>query len=168
MNNDLLKTIREAAMEKFASEAEVDAFMEGFEKIALSPDQAALITKGLLTGVGTIGAGLAGAAIAKGLFTVGGAISNNVLHSKFETSLNYVMQNNRVVRGADPVKAKQYAQTIFNFAPHVASDPNLLSSILANAVQGEGIDPMTIKTLTELEGRYKDNASHGPISGIRA
>jgi hypothetical protein len=58
---------------------------------------------------------------------------------------------------ADRGRVKGYADTVFRFAPNVASDVNLLTSILANAVHGESIDPMTIKTLTELENRFTSN-----------
>jgi hypothetical protein len=178
----MLEKIKAIALEKCASEAEYNAFMEGFEKEAISfgtiyntfnqVDKSGVVTNLLKdnaakAGVG-LAAGLAGAAIVYGLRSAGKGVSNGLLRSKFETALTQVMNTNRVVRGADPVRAKQYADTIFSFAPHVAADPNLLSSILANAVQGEGIDVMTVKTLTELEGRYKDNNSQGPLIGIKS
>lgn len=107
-------------------------------------------------GVGILG-GLAAAAIIKSIYAGSGAIANGVLKSKFETALQNVINSNRIIKNADPTKVKSYAATLFSFAPHVASDVNLLNSLLANAVLGEGVDPMTIKTLTELEGKYRDN-----------
>jgi hypothetical protein len=58
----------------------------------------------------------------------------------------------------DPEKVLSFATTIFNYAPTVASDPNLLSSVLSNALHGDSIDPMTIRTLMEMEKSYFDVA----------
>lgn len=170
----MLKQIREAALEKFASVEEVDAFMEGFEKEAGLD----LLGGGLFTRLANneavqkaaigLGAGLLGAGIVKGFNSGSSAISNYGLRNKFDMALAQVMANNRIVKGAKPERAKEYAETIFAFAPHVASDANLLSSVLANAVLGEGLDPQTMKSLTELEGRYMDNTRSQPLVGIRA
>lgn len=175
----MLEQIRNIAMEKLASEEEVNAFMEGFEKqafLGITPAMGARMSSEFSRAVGTgagkaalgLGTALLGAAIVKGVNSGSSAAANYSLRNKFEMSLAQVMANNRVVKGARPEKAKEYAETIFKFAPHVASDPNLLSSILANAVQGEGVDPMTIKTLVDLEGRYVDNGRPTPLVGIKA
>lgn len=169
----MLEKLRAAAMEKLASKDEVDAFMDGFEKeafnfaalgqLASNPKvQESLIRAG--TG---LGAGLLGAAIVKSISSGYGAISSYNTRGKFESALNQVMTNNKIVKGANPVRAKDYAETLYRFAPHIASDPNLLNSILANAVLGEGIDPQTIKTLVELESRFMENHSTSPLAGIR-
>ena len=182
----MLEQIKKIAMEKYASEEELNAFMEGFEKeaslstvfnafntIGMGKDGAKYVTGNLLTenaakaGVG-LGAALLGALIYKGVTSGTGAIENNSLRSKFEGSLTQAINSNRIIRSADPVKVKQYAETIFKFAPHVAADPNLLNFTLANIVQGEsGIDLVTMKTLTDLEGRYKDNTKSNPILGFK-
>ncbi len=112
-------------------------------------------------------AGLIGAAVVKGVSSASDFASNSALKSKFNTAFEQVSSTNRVVKGADKTKARAYAETIFKFAPHVAADPNLLSSVLANAVLGEGIDQMTIKSLTDLEGRYITNNETKPFAGIR-
>lgn len=165
----MLKHIREAALEKFASIEEVDAFMEGFEKEAgigqFMTDPK--VQEAMYKGVVGLGVGLAGAAIVKGFNSGSSAISNYGLRNKFDMALAQVMTTNRIVKGAKPERAKEYAETIFAFAPHVASDANLLSSVLANAVLGEGLDPQTMKSLTELEGRYMDNTRAQPLVGIR-
>lgn len=165
----MLDELNKIALEKFASEEEREAFLEGFMKEAsIGRIMAeALSRKSIAKPIGALAVGLGGAALAYGIHSAKSIASNGLLRSKFENSLTQVMNGNKVVRGADPVKAKQYADTIFDFAPHVASDPNLLSSILANAVQGEGVDVMTIKTLTELEGRYRDNNAQKPFLGIK-
>lgn len=169
----MLDKIRQLAMEKLATQVEVDAFMEGFEKAAAmgqyfnNPDAYRAMAGAVIkTGV-TLGAGLLGAAIVKGVSSGSTAVSNYSLRNRFDMSLAQVMANNKIIKGARPEKAKAYAETIFSFAPYVAADPNLLSSILANAVLGEGIDPQTIKTLVDLEGRYVDNNRTTNLPGIK-
>lgn len=165
------KLIKEFAMEKYAGdEALANSFMEGFEKTAGVSDFLKTLTytnvfpteeigkAALKAGFG-LAAGLAGVGIVKGINSGHSAYVTSGLRNKFEMALANVMSTNRVVRGASPEKAKNYAETIFKFAPNVAADPNLLGSILANAVLGEGIDSTTIKSLVDLEGRYRDNNS---------
>lgn len=175
---NLIELIEKEASEHYKTEGEKEAFLEGFYKEAFVglPQLGSTIARyskvtlrptTMGRPLAALGVGLAGAAIVKGINSATAITSNLLTRNKFEAALSQVMQNNRVVRGADPVKAKNYAETIFSFAPHVASDANLLSSILANAVHGEGIDPMTIKTLVDLEGRYTDNNESRPFTGIR-
>ncbi len=166
--------IRKMASEQLSTTAEVDAFMNGFEKAALlglTPDmintagEAAF--KGIGGGVAGLGVALLGAGIVKSVSSGANAVGNYQLRSKFEAALAQVTTNNKIVKGARPEKARDYAETLFKFAPHVASDPNLLSSILANAVLGEGVDPQTIRTLVDLERGYNDNNSNKPFVGLR-
>lgn len=169
----MLDKIRELAMEKFASVEEVDAFMAGFEKSALFHGNFGnmvlngLNSPNLMKPLGALAVGLAGAAIVKGISSSSSAVSEYKLRGRFDMALAQVMSGNKIVRGARPEKVKDYAETIFRFAPHVASDPNLLASTLANVVQGEGIDANTVKMLVELEGRYTDNNRTNPLPGIR-
>jgi hypothetical protein len=160
----MLDKIRNLALEKLGSEEAVNAFMEGFEKEAQGnlfggPSMAAKFfanSEVQKVGLG-LGASLLGAILVKGVSTGAKAVEGHGLRAKFEMSLAQVMSSNKVVKGARPERAREYAETMFKFAPHVASDPNLLGAILSNAVLGESIDPQTIKTLVELEGRYTDN-----------
>ena len=177
--NEILGMVKEAAAEQYSDEAARDAFMEGFEKsaagyfknIVTSKTFQNEFRKGLGSNVAKVGLGLGasllGAAIVKGVNTVSSKMDSSQLRAQFEQALQQVSQNNRVVRGSKPERVREYAETIFKFAPHVAADQNLLSSILANAVLGEGIDPQTIKVLTELESRYNDSRSSSPLAGIR-
>lgn len=121
--------------------------------------------------IGKVGVGLAAGLLGAGLI---GAINHyrttstsSTLRRKFEAALAQVMATNKVVKGVSQDKAKNYAETIFKFAPNVAADVNLLSSILANAVLGEGIDQMTIKNLVDLEGRYMDNMNPSQIQSFK-
>ncbi len=120
----------------------------------------------LLTGLGqNIGKGLGsllvGAGVS-GVLTAASSIRNQNLHSSFLESLETVIKSNPIVRQAKKDRVVSYAETVFKYAPHVAVDPNLLSSILANAVHGEGIDVATIKTLTDLEKQYMGNNTESP------
>lgn len=169
----MLDKIRELAMEKFASVEEVDAFMAGFEKSALFHGNfGGVLMKGLnnielAKPLGALAVGLAGAAIIKSVSSGTAIASEYKLRGRFDMALAQVMSGNKIVRGARPEKVKDYAETIFRFAPHVASDPNLLASTLANVVQGEGIDANTVKMLVELEGRYTDNNRTGPWATLK-
>lgn len=176
---DLSTIVREEAGKRLGSEAEVKAFVEGFEKQAIQfPSSAAgkrimieaihaFGPAAVKSGLG-IGAALLGVAAVKGINSASSVYTNNVLQSKFDSALTDVKANNKIVRGANPTRVDSYAKTLFSFAPHVASDPNLLTSLLSNAVLGEGLDPITIKSVVDLEARYKENNSHGPLTGIRA
>lgn len=117
-------------------------------------------------GIGqSFGQGLGNLAVTAGVSSVGSlyrSVNNMALHGKFLQALERAYQGNRILKEADKEKVMQYAETVFKFAPNVATDSNLLSSILANAIHGEGIDPMTIKTLTDLEGKFTDNATFSP------
>ena len=153
----MLDKIKQVAMEKFAGdESLADAFVEGFVKEAFD-------LQSFNEGVGSaVGKGLGGTAIGLTLSGFGKALHNvqmGGLHNQFMTSLEHAVHMNPVLKQADQDKVIQYADTIFKFAPHVRTDANLLGSILANAIHGDGIDPMTIRTLTDLESRYIENSS---------
>lgn len=115
--------------------------------------------KGLMEAFGKGAAGLGIGLGVHGISTAARSINDASLHTKFLSALEKAMSSNVVLKDADKQKVAQYAETVFKFAPHVATDSNLLSSILANAIHGEGIDPMTIKTLGDLEARYLENRS---------
>lgn len=135
---------------------EQNAFAAGFIKQAFS-------TEFFNKGVGeTLGKGLSATFVGLGLAGLGKAVKNielGSLHNQFLEALEHSVATNPVLKQADRERVVNYAETVFKFAPHVATDANLLSSILANAVHGDGIDPMTIRTLADLDGRYVDNYS---------
>lgn len=181
----LEQSVKQHAFEKYAGdESKVAEFMEGFKeqlekKAAESPFGHASfegfggktgpslhedLSKGL---IGAVGKGLGGLAVGMGIAGISKAFSsanNSALHTKFLSALERAIASNSILRDADKGHVTQYADTIFKFAPNVATDSNLLSSILANAVHGSGIDPMTIKLLGDLEGRYIENSSAGNFS----
>lgn len=114
---------------------------------------------------GELGKGLGGLLVSGGVAGIGVAarlINKDSLHTKFLAALERAISTNRILKESNKAKVHQYAETVFKFAPNVATDPNLLSSILANAIHGESMDPMTMKTLVELESRFEDNNAFSP------
>jgi hypothetical protein len=119
--------------------------------------------------MGELGKGTGNLLVTLGIAGVGSVykgIQNNNLHTKFLTSLEKAISSNQIIKSAKKEKVLEYANTIFKFAPNVATDVNLLTAILTNSIHGDGIDPMTIKTLTELEGRFSENDSFSPKTYI--
>ena len=117
---------------------QLEAFIQGFEKqsslwsdIIKHPE----LTNTAVKAVMGLGAGLVGAGIYKTITGTSNAITNYALKSKFESALQFVRTNNKIVKNGNQAKVDSYANTLFSFAPHVASDPNILSSLLANAVR---------------------------------
>jgi hypothetical protein len=144
-------------LEKYAGdETKAKEFTIGFMKEAAAPLPMTFgqnFGKGLATALGT---GVVGLGLGLGIHGMSSAFNSagvNHLRGIFQTALSKAIASNPILTDADPAKVNSYAETIFKFAPHVACDPNLLSSILANAVHGEGIDPMTIRTIADLDGR---------------
>ena len=180
---DFYKLVKEAAAKTYTEESQLNAFMQGFEKEAglmgfMAGDKGKLLevnlmehpafTEAAIKSAFGLGAGLLGAGIYQGFHQSSKAIQNNALRSKFESSLQYVKNTNKAVQNANPSKVDSYANTMFAFGPHVVSDPNILGFLLVHVLLGEGIDPTTIKSVTDLEGRYKDNIAPDPLVGIRA
>ncbi len=176
-----LEQLTKRASEILGSEEAGKAFVDGFLKEAgmgfsqtfdalgkvtqtvvnnpASSSFAGLVGEGAAKAIGGAAIGLASGAVVAGVGALINQSQKAKLHVKFQTALAQVKAGNKIVKAAPSARVDAYANTVFNFAPHVATDPNLLGSILANVIQGESIDPMTIKMLTELEGRYKDNNS---------
>lgn len=162
----MLEKIKQLGLEKFAGDETLAAefvaeFVVEFVKEAALMDARAVgnISSGLYKAVG---AGLGGLLVGAGIHGVSSAMKSaqgHYLHEAFEHALSRALSENSVLREANPGKVRQYAETIFKFAPNVAADPNLLQTILANAIHGQGIDPMTMKTLTDLESQYARTAS---------
>jgi len=159
-----LEQLTKRASEILGSEEAGEAFVNGFLKEAsfltaplAEHSLASAIGGGAGKALGAAGIGLAVGGLA---YKIGDMLNQSKkaqLHVKFQAALAQVKAGNRLVKAAPPARVDAYANTIFNFAPNVATDPNLLGSVLANVIQGESIDPMTIKMLTELESRYTEN-----------
>lgn len=173
----MLDKIRAIALEKLGSEEAADAFMAGFQKEAMDKAAAFSNIAGAVGAAGWnhplvkpalgLGASLIGAAIVKGVASGSHAYENSNMRGKFELALQQVTASNRIIKQYRPEKVKEFAETMFKFAPHIASDPNILGMLLANSLQSDLIDVKTIETLVNLEGRYKDNNKTNPLPGIR-
>lgn len=175
---DVIQLRAEAQDKMGFTDEQADAFVEGFIKEAAAGFPAAgagapggkepwaagtAVTHGIVDNFArNIGGGLGNLAINSlvgGVANLVGSARDSMLHRTFTESLKTVIENNRIVRNADRNKVMSYAQTIYKFAPHVASDVNLLSQLLSNSIHGEGVDPTTIETITRLEERIgKDNS----------
>lgn len=166
----LYEQLHELAMEKCAGdETQAQAFEEAFLKEAFFGN--AVFGKALTEGVGkAVGAGVAGLGLGLGIHGISSAISHAAdsnMRSKFEAALHSAISSNEMLRHAmseNPGRVQSFANTLFTFAPHVVSDPNILAHLLVNAVQGESVDVTTIKTVTELENRYTDNRKNSLFS----
>lgn len=181
MNEQIIEQIYSVAMEKYANEEQAQAFVEGFMKEAAfglsalngfggavgSVTSNPEFQKSLAKAAVGLGAGLAGAAIVKGLSTAGSGADYLILKRKYDNSLAHALSISRTVKGGKPDRVKSFGDTIFKFAPHVASDPHLLTTILEAAVLSDGLDPTTIKNLVDLENKYRDNTEAKSLIGIR-
>lgn len=159
-------------------EARVDAFLESFEKTAAeqgafweNPEVQALkpansydfgeeMKRGGANALASAGVG----AVASGaLYMLGKWIQSgnkSGQHAKFLEALKQAIQGNPILEEAARTKKDKllsYAESIFKVAPNMASDPNLLSHILSVYIQGEGIDLVTLKSLSDLESRHSGN-----------
>lgn len=142
--------IYQMGLEKYAGDAEqAKEFTTGFLKAAFNADFLKGVSGGVGAGVAALGLGLG----VHGLSSMMNSARNDHLREKFNASLNIAIQKNPLLVDADRAKVTSYAKTVFDFAPNVAADPNLLSPILAHAVQGEGMDITIVQNLTQLEGR---------------
>lgn len=172
--------LRAEAQEKMGfTDEQADAFVEGFIKEAGvfdyvtrsgEKDSNGHLGQDIVKGIGdsfgkSIGGGIGNLAVNSlvgGVANLVGSARSSMLHRTFTESLKTVIENNRIVRNADRNKVMSYAATIYKFAPHVASDVNLLSQLLSNSIHGEGVDPTTIETITRLEERLNKDTSFKP------
>jgi len=180
----MLNEVKQMGLEKFAGDEKLaDEFLAGFVTQVMLEKEAAeevekqanaaqsrvmgpgeSVAKGFLEQAGKSAGGLA---VGTGLWMFSGAAKSVVdqfRYNRFKTALLQAISNSHILQTAERSKVEHYADTIYKFAPMVATDPNLLQSVLTNAVHGDGIDIMTIKSLTDLEGRWKDNSSFSPKS----
>lgn len=170
-----IEELKQKALEKLGSEEKAQAFMDGFVGELMKQgsfwDQRTGDTPGGLGGqmisdvtsgaAKSVGGAVGGAAV-KGIVHLLSGASKMGNYSRFLQALEKAISMNKVLKGAPRQKVVDYAETIYNFAPNVASDPNILGSILANAIHGEGMDPQTIRMLTELDGKYREGSFSNP------
>lgn len=160
--NDFVEGFINAALEKAAAEG-IDVqemFKEAAQQNPMGPVES--LQKGFAEnigkGVGSLGINLITTGLMMGLRN----IEAGTLHTAYLKALEQAVAGSRILRETDRAKVNNFGATIARFAPHIATDPHVLASVLSNAVHGDSIDPMTIKTLTDLEGRYRENHGFTP------
>ena len=175
---DLLASVRgelEVGLKKQASVEEltdehkvfIDAAIEELEKQAAFGAQS--FTRGVGDAFRYVGGTYAGEAAAKGLGNALGtgvgalaavsavkAVSGMADKAKYERALAQAIAHSETLSGQDPAKVKRLGDTIYNIAPTVAQDPNILQNVLDGAVHYETMDLQTLRTLADLEARMKD------------
>lgn len=175
----MIEKVYKLGLEKFAGdESKAQAFVDGFLKEAsagamygqvggaaakavgsaaskIAPSIGHTISDNLLKAVGAgIGTFLVGA----GIHGIASSMKDSQhAHTReaFEKALRQAIDQNSILRDSEPARVRQYAETIFKFAPNVSTDVNLLQTILAHAIHGQGMDPNIIKTLTDLESQFQ-------------
>lgn len=177
----MLEKVKALGLEKFAGdEAMAEQFVAAFvahvmlekeaaDKEAMQKEAAErpqdlgrTLMEGAAKSLGESAAGLVANTAVAGLMAGSRLVTDQFRYQRFLRALEHAIASNRVLRDTPKAKVQRYADTVYNFAPLVAVDPNLLGSVLANAVLGDGIDLMTIKSLTDLESRHRDNGSLNP------
>lgn len=177
MSELIKETIEKIAAEKFPdSKEDAEKFIEGFlDKMAAwqNPREGGFDGGGkdgkigfgghLTKGLGEqLGKGLMGTAVGLGVAGVAKLVSgvqSQALHNSFLQALIQATQMNVLLKKTDKEKLRSYGETLFRFAPHVATDPNMLAHLLSNAVQGDGMDAQTIRLAADLENRYQQNTA---------
>lgn len=173
----MLDKVYDLGLVKFAGDEEkalefVGAFAAEFleKQATLAPDRMESPYQSLVQGFSSnLGKGIGSMLVATGVSALGNVAKlsqNSFLKTSFLAALEKAIVQSSFLKEADPVKVRDYAETIFKFGPHVATDHNLLSSLLANAIHGQGIDPMTINTIVQLEERHTGNSGFKPKNYI--
>lgn len=123
-----------------------------------------MFTGGAVKALGAGAAGLAAGLAIHGVSTGVNAIARDNLYAKFKVALETAIRSNQVLRNEPRAKVENYAKTVFDFAPHVAGDANLLGNVLASAIHGDSMDLSIVRTLSDLEARYNDTRKNALFS----
>jgi hypothetical protein len=175
----MLNEVKQLGLEKFAGDEDLaEQFVAGFvTQVLLEKEAADKTDKNVFDPKHEVaqsffreaGKATGGLAVGGGLWMLantGKYVVDHFRYNRFLQSLHQAINSSHILQSAPRAKVENYANTIYQFAPMVATDPNLLQSVLTNAVHGDGVDIMTIKSLTDLEGRWKDNTSFSPKSFV--
>lgn len=121
---------------------------------ANNPTTKRKVVESMLSTAGKIGIGVAAAGTLYGVNRLAAGAANTAKKIQYLNALERVQMTNPVLKSIPIEELRKYGDTLFKFAPNVCTDPNMLSTLLINAVHGEGIDLTTIKTLVDLEDKY--------------
>jgi hypothetical protein len=161
------------SLEKYAGDEEAATqFVVGFMKEASMSRGAAelgwhTINEAALKGLGGAAVGIGVGLGIHGVSSMMNGVGTSGLHGKFKEAYSKAIAMNPVVaegHRTEPARVDSYAETIFKFAPHVACDANLLSTVLANAVHGENVDPTIIKSIVDLESKLIETRKNSLFS----
>lgn len=152
---------RDSFIDAVTAEFEQSITAEGIDKEASYGAAFGSALKGGLGGAATGGAlatgvlGLGGAALtglgALAVKKVGKSFGASSNRAAYDHAFQEALRRSELLQQADPAHVKRMADSIFSFAPTVASDSNVLTNILVNAIHGDSIDLQTIRAVTELE-----------------
>lgn len=167
MQTEFYLGLRKKAEELYPSdEKKSNEFVEGFiSKVANmltdKLDQDSMVGNFLGRGLAqNVGKAIAGGVVGAGFASLMGAVNvvkSHALYNKFLQALDEASKTNAVLRASDKRKLVNFGNTIFKFAPHVATDSNMLAHVLSNAIHSDSLDAMTIRMLGDLESRYQTN-----------
>ena len=159
-----IKEIYELGLEKCAGDAEkAKEFTVGFIKEAFGFNNYAFakeLSGGVGKAVGGAAVGLGAGLAIHGVSSLLNRMGSTNLRQRFEEALKQAIAGNAILQNAkveNPQRLVSFSETIFQFAPHVAGDPNLLAHILSGVIHGESMDLTTVRSLADLENRYQEN-----------
>lgn len=147
-------------------------FTEGFLKEAatsgavkaVGKTMGSMFREGAVKALGAGAAGLATGLAIHGISSGINSLARDNLHAKFRAALETAIRSNQVLRNEPRAKVENYAQTVFDFAPHIAGDANLLGNVLTSAIHGDSMDLSIVRTLSDLEARYNDTRKNALFS----
>ncbi len=167
----MINELMELGLEKYAGDQEqATAFVEGFLKEAMAFPAGAVQSFGSQIAGGAakaLGAGVVGLGLGLGIHGMSSAIAGAAKsgqRAKFEAALSTAISANSILKSANSAKLRSFAETIFEFAPHIAGDANLLAHVLSGTIHGDSLDLTTIKSLTDLESRYAETRQKAMFS----
>lgn len=159
------KATLSAGIEKVASDIPADQHQVFIEKCAEEFERLITIT-GMDKEAGFDAGGLGQSLATAGLTALGGLAFNKVRkgfgdsanRTAYERALETAIARSEILTAADQDKIRRMADSIYSFAPKVASDANVLTNILVNASYMDSLDLQTVKAVTELEEKLNKMA----------
>ena len=138
------------------------SFFDVVRRVARDHEVQARVGQEVMSTAGKAAIAMMAGAGLYGINRVVRSAEGEVTRSRFEAALRTCLSSNdsagQIIKSAPPEKVRSLATTIFNYAPNVASDVNLLKTLLATFVNSDGMDSTTIRSLQELEmNRQKIN-----------
>lgn len=92
-----------------------------------------------------------------------GALGLKMLYDKIQRDrqakqvIDDLMRNDPIISKEAPDKVMQYAATVYNVAPSVTRDHNIMKNLLQNFIKFGTVDLQSIKMLVDIEKSMGDN-----------